>query len=101
MGDLCPEGSLSRGGSLSRQWRIQDFRISPRRGCQLPRGAPTYDFIKFSQNCMKLKEFGPLLRSATARGGSLSRGGSLCRGESLSGGFLSGGGLCQGDPPVW
>ena len=24
------------------------FRISPRRGCQLPMGAPTYDFVKIS-----------------------------------------------------
>ena len=48
-------------------------RISPRRGRQLPRRAPTYDFDKISKNCMKLKEFGlgsaslaPPLRSATA-----------------------------------
>ena len=42
-------------------WRIQDF---PEKGAPtFPGGgwgAPTYDFVKFSQkNCMKLKEFGP------------------------------------------
>ena len=41
------------------QWRIQDF---PEEGAPTPRGGePTYDLAKFSQeNCMKLKEFGPL-----------------------------------------
>ena len=38
---------ISSGGS----------RISPKRGHQLPGGAPTYKFAKFY--CMKLKEFGP------------------------------------------
>ena len=38
------------------QWRIQDF---PEEGVPTPRGEPTYDFAKFPQNCMKLKEFGP------------------------------------------
>ena len=28
-------------------------------GANSPGGAPTYDFAKFSKNCMKLKEFGP------------------------------------------
>ena len=46
----------SMRGGCQNQWQIQDY---PRRGCQLPRGAPTYDFAKISQNCMKLKEFGP------------------------------------------
>ena len=41
-------GKISRG-----------FRFPLGRGCQLYRGVPTYDFSKFSQNCMKLKEFGP------------------------------------------
>ena len=34
-------------------------RISPRRGCQLSRGVPTYEFAKFSQKLHELKEFGP------------------------------------------
>ena len=28
-------------------------------GANSPGVAPTYEFAKFSQNCMKLKEFGP------------------------------------------
>ena len=40
------------------QWLIQNF---PDVGAPTLRqcDAPTYDFPKFSQNCMKLKEFGP------------------------------------------
>ena len=34
------------------QWRIQDF---PRQGCQLPRGAPTYDFAKFSRKLHEIE----------------------------------------------
>ena len=30
-------------------------RISPRRGRQLPRGAPTYDFAKFSQKLHEIE----------------------------------------------
>ena len=40
--------SLASGGSI----------ILSRRGDN-PGGALTYDFVNFSQNCMKLKEFGP------------------------------------------
>ena len=64
---LLPEEgrvSLVSGGS----------RISPRRGCQLPRGAPTYDFAKFSQKLHEIERIwirgacvpGAPLRSATA-----------------------------------
>ena len=38
------------------QWRIQDFSEE---GAPTPWEAQSYDFSKFSQNCMKLKEFGP------------------------------------------
>ena len=38
------------------QCRIQDFREV---GAPTLQGEPTYDFAKFSQNCMKLKVFGP------------------------------------------
>ena len=39
-----------------KQWRIQDF---PEMGAPSLQGAPTYNYAKFSHNCMKLKEFGP------------------------------------------
>ena len=31
-------------------------RISPRRGCQLPGGEPTYDFAKFSQKLNEIEK---------------------------------------------
>ena len=34
-------------------------RISPRRGRQLPRGAPTYDFAKFSQKLHEIERIWP------------------------------------------
>ena len=40
---------------LESQWRIQGFLVI---GVPTLQGAPRYDFAKFSQNCMKLKEFG-------------------------------------------
>ena len=53
---------------------MADPGFSRRGGAKSPGRAPTYNFAKFSQNCMKLKEFGPRgahvphapLRSATA-----------------------------------
>ena len=39
-----------------KQWWIQDF---PEVGAPTLQGASTYNYAKFSQNCMKLKEFGP------------------------------------------
>ena len=56
------------------QWRIQDF---PEEGAPTLRGAPTYDFAKFSQKLHEIEEFGPpggaaskilLCRSATELG---------------------------------
>ena len=34
------------------QWRIQDF---PEEGVPTPRGAPTYDFAKFSQKLHEIE----------------------------------------------
>ena len=34
------------------QWRIQDF---PEEGAPTPRGAPTYDFAKFSQKLHEIE----------------------------------------------
>ena len=44
-------------------------RISPRWGTSPPgwEGVPTYDFVKFPQNCMELKEFG--IRVGMGEGG--------------------------------
>ena len=39
--------------------KLLKSRISLRLGRQPTRGVPKYDFAKFTQNCMKLKEFGP------------------------------------------
>ena len=39
-------------------------RISPRRGRQLPGGAPTYEFAKFHQKLHEIDEFGPPGRGA-------------------------------------
>ena len=51
-GGLCPEEVSVQGGLPPEGWSLfggsGGSRISPRRGHQLPRGAPTYDFAKFS-----------------------------------------------------
>ena len=60
--------SLLSGGS----------RISPRRGRQLPGGAPTYDFAKFSQKLHEIE------RIWTPRGGRASKM-LLCRSALLLG----------------
>ena len=82
--DSCREGSWGRGvpnvawnwenfgriganGVVVHQnWPCQSSggsRISPRRGAKSQGGAPTYDFVNFCRNCMKMKKFG-------ARGGA-------------------------------
>ena len=63
---LFPDEMLSSGGS----------RISPRRGRQLSRGAPTYDFAKFSQKLHEIE------RIWTPRGGRASKI-LLCRSATV------------------
>ena len=60
------------------QWRIQDF---PEEGTPTPRGAPTYDFAKFSQKLHEIERIwtgggarpSRPLRSATASFGQNSK----------------------------
>ena len=52
-------GSLITKSCHNDSYRSGGSRISPRRGCQLPRGRQHTILPKFPKNCMKLKEFGP------------------------------------------
>ena len=56
-------------GVLSRYVDVNSggSRISPRRGRQLPRGAPTYEFVEFSQKLHEIERIWTPLRSATGK----------------------------------
>ena len=54
--DMLPK---TRDDFLSQWIAVADPGFSRGVGAILPWRVPTYDFAKFSQNCMKLKEFGP------------------------------------------
>ena len=55
-GDLCVFDSLTiYDGKSTNSGRS---RISPRRGRQLPRGAPTCEFAKFSQKLPEIERIG-------------------------------------------
>ena len=62
------------------QWRIQDF---PEVGAPTLMGGPTYDFAKFSPNCMKLKEFGRGGTRPSRSLGSAAADGSKCQFSSV------------------